>query len=276
MEPGELEKLPARPADYRIKYGEAPSQFGDLRVPPEKGLHPVVVLIHGGCWEQRYASLRDLAAMGDALKAEGIASWNVEYRRIGEPGGGWPGTFLDVGAAIDKLRSLAKNYHLDLSRVVVLGHSAGGQLAHWSGGRSRLSPTSPVYAPHPLKPRSIINLAGRMDMSAGIEDYEKLCRDRVVHDLLGGSPASVPQRYHDASPIDLLPLHIPQVLIWGDHENFVPVPLLRSYVSAARRAGDHVEIISIPNAGHFEAASPQSAAWPHVLRAIEDALGRRR
>lgn len=275
MQPGELEKLPAKPADYILKYGNKPSQFGELRVPPGKGPHPVVVLIHGGCWEQRYASLRDLAAMADALKAAGIATWNIEYRRLGEPGAGWPGTFLDVGTAIDHLRSLAKPYRLDLNRVVVLGHSAGGQLAHWSGARAKLSPTSAVYVRHPFKPRGIINLVGRMNMSAGIEAYEELCRDRVVHKLLGGAPETVPDRYHDASPIDLLPLHVPQILIWDDHEDFVPAPLLKSYVTAARRAGDRVEVIEIRNAGHFEAASPLSHAWPRVLGAIRRLLGPR-
>ena len=274
MGPGQLETLPARPADVRLRYGDQPAQFGDLRLPAGQGPHPVVVLIHGGCWKAQYASLRDLAAMADALKDAGIASWNIEYRRLGEAGGGWPGTYLDASMAVDHLRSLEQTYRLDLSRVVVLGHSAGGHLAHWAAGRGRLSPASELYRPNPVRLSGLINLAGRMDMSEGIDGYEALCHDRVVRNLLGGEPQSVPERYRDASPARHLPLGVPQILIWGEHEEFVPEPLVRSYLEAARKAGDDVELITVPAAGHFETASPRSAAWPTVLRAIQRLFGK--
>ena len=269
MAPGVLETLPADAADFRIRYGNEPSQFGELRVPAGNGPHPVVVLIHGGCWKAQYASLRDLAAMADAFKAAGIASWNIEYLRLGEPGGGWPGTYRDAAAGVDHLRVLAQAHDLDLSRVVVLGHSAGGHLAHWSAARGRLSAKSELYNPNPLPLSGIINLAGRMDMADGIDAYENMCRDRVVRGLLGGDPRTMPQRYHDSSPMALLPLGVPQVMIWGDHEDFVPEPLVRSYVAVAKRAGDPVELIIVPNAGHFETASPNSSAWPVVLGAVQ-------
>ena len=127
MPPGELEKLPAQAADQRISYGKDSSQYGDLRIPTGPGPHPVAVLIHGGCFKAQYATPRDLAAMADALKADGIATWNIEYRRLGQPGGGWPGTYLDVANAIDYLPNIAQQYSLDLDRVAVVGHSAGGQ-----------------------------------------------------------------------------------------------------------------------------------------------------
>ena len=273
MAPGSLELLPARAADYRLPYGTHPGQFGDLRLPSGDGPHPVVVLVHGGCWKAQYASLRDLAAMAEALKDAGIATWNIEYRRLGETGGGWPGTYLDTASAIDHLRLLAPRYGLDLTKVVLLGHSAGGHLAHWAATRHRLAPASPVYRADPLPVRGVINLAGRMDMTTGIAEYETLCRDRVVQNLLGGDPQTVPERYRDASPSAHLPLGVPQVLIWGEHEDFVPAPLVRSYAAAARQAGDDVELIVIPGAGHFETASPQSAAWPVVLRSIRRLLG---
>ena len=122
--PGDLEKLPSRPADQRLAYGANPNQFGDLRLPGGRGPHPVAVLVHGGCWKAEYASLRDLAPMGDALKNEGIASWNIEYRRLRQDGSGWPGTYRDVGQAIDHLRQVATRFDLDLSRVVVVGWAA--------------------------------------------------------------------------------------------------------------------------------------------------------
>jgi acetyl esterase/lipase len=153
----------------RVEYGPDPNQFGELRIPAGRGPHPVVVLIHGGCFKAAYASLRDLAPMGDALKAQGIATWNVEYRRLGQPGGGWPGTHQDVGRAVDQLRALAETYRLDLNRVVIVGHSAGGHLAMWAASRSRIPTSSALYANDPLKVRGVVDLAGPVDLSANID-----------------------------------------------------------------------------------------------------------
>jgi acetyl esterase/lipase len=275
MTPQDLQALPSLPPDRRIQYGEDSSQYGELRVPPDGGAHPVVILIHGGCFKAAYASSRDLAPMADALKAGGIATWNIEYRRLGEAGAGWPGTYLDVGRAVDYLRTLAGQYPLDLDHVVIAGHSAGGHLAMWAAARSRLPASSPVYGKDPLSVRGVIDLAGPVDLTANIQGYQVLCRDTVITSLLGGTPATVPGRYEQASAITLLPLGVPQVLLEGTHEDFVPRPLMESYAQAARRAGDPVRLIVIPGAGHFEIASPRSSAWPTVESAIRSLLGGR-
>ena len=272
MTPMDLQALPVRPPDHRIAYGEDSSNYGELRLPAGSGPHPVVVLIHGGCFKAAYATTRDLAPMGDALKDAGIATWNVEYRRVGQPGGGWPGTYLDVGRAVDHLRSLAREYPLDLSRVVILGHSAGGHLAMWSAARSRVPASSPLHVENPLAVRGVIDLAGPLDLTANIPGYEALCRDSVITSLMGGSPASVGERYSQASPIKLLPLGVPQVLIWGTQEDFVPRPFVDSYVEQATRAGDRVRLIVIPGAGHFETANPRASTWPRVEGAIRSLL----
>lgn len=272
MAPGELQALPSQAPDHRLPYGTDSSQYGELRVPAGPGPHPVVVLIHGGCFKAAYATARDLAPMGDALKAEGIATWKVEYRRLGQPGGGWPGTYLDVGRAVDQLRALAGRYRLDLDRVVLLGHSAGGHLAMWAAARPRVPAGSPLYLADPLPARGAIDLAGPLDLTANIPEYEGLCRDSVITSLLGGSPASVPERYAQASPITLLPLGVPQVLVIGEHEDFVPRPLVETYARAAERSGDPVRLVVIPGAGHFEIASPRTAAWPRVQAAIRSLL----
>lgn len=268
MTPADLQSLPARPADHRLPYGGDPSQFAELRLPSGAGPHPVAVLVHGGCWKAEYATLRDLAPMGDALKPEGIASWNVEYRRLGNAGSGWPGTYLDIGRAIDHLRQVAPNYRLDLTRVAVVGHSAGGHLAMWAAMRQRLSRNSPVYVANPLPLRGVVNLAGTIDMRENIAHMEAACNDTVVTTMLGGTPASVPDRYREVSATTMLPLRVPQVLVWGEHENFVPLSLARRHVDAATKAGDRARLILIPAIGHFESASPQSSAWPTVLEAI--------
>ena len=272
MAPGELQALPSRAPDHRVTYGPEPSQYGELRIPNGPGPHPVVVLVHGGCFKSSYATLRDLAPMGDALKASGIATWNIEYRRLGEPGGGWPGTYLDVARAMDHLRVIAKSQPLDLDRTVVVGHSAGGHLAMWAAARARVPQGSVISTVNPLRLRGAINLAGPVDLTANIAGYESLCRDTVIAGLMGGSPTTVPDRYAQASPIKLLPIGTPQVLLWGEHEDFVPLPLAEAYVRAAKQAGDPVRLIVIPGVGHFETASPQSKTWRRVESVIQTLL----
>jgi acetyl esterase/lipase len=270
--PGDLDALPSRPPDLRAAYGDDSSQFGELRVPSGPGPHPVVVLIHGGCFKAAYATLRDLAPMGDALKDSGIATWNIEYRRLGQPGGGWPGTYLDVGRAVDFLRTLADSNNLDLDRVVIVGHSAGGQLAMWTAARARVPAESNVHMAEPLAVRGVVDLAGPVDLTANIEGYQGLCGDSVITGLMGGTPAAVPERYAQASAIELLPLGVPQLFVIGDHEDFVPRPLAEAYVRAAMNAGDSVRLMVLPNAGHFEIASPRAATWPRLEAAIRSLL----
>jgi acetyl esterase/lipase len=268
----DLAALPSRAPDRRITYGAEASQYGELRVPPDTGPHPLVVLIHGGCFKAAYATAQYFGAMADALKRDGIATWNIEYRRLGEPGGGWPGTYLDVGRAVDHLRAIAGEYHLDLGRVAVVGHSAGGHLAMWTAARRRLTNASDLYVADPLKLRGAVDLAGPVDLAAHLPEYESLCRDTVVTSLLGGTPAGVPDHYAQASAIKLLPLGIPQVIVVGSHEEFVPLPLVDAYVEAATRAGDDVRRSLIPGAGHFEIASPLSFTWPQIKSAIRSLL----
>lgn len=268
MSPFDLQALPSRPPDYRVVYGEDSSQYGELRIPAGSGPHPVAVLIHGGCFKAAYASTRDLAPMADALKELGIATWSIEYRRLGQPGGGWPGTYLDVGRAVDHLRTLAGPNALDLRRAVIVGHSAGGHLAMWAAARAKVPKNSSLFVADPLPVRGVVNLAGPLDLTANISGYEGLCRDSVITTLLGGTPGTVPERYAQASPIKLLPLGIPQVLVIGEHEDFVPRSLAEVYVRAAAQAGDSLRLIIIPRVGHFEIASPRSSPWPQVESAI--------
>lgn len=272
MTPQDLQALPSQAADHRATYGEDSSQYGELRVPTGRGPHPVVVLIHGGCFKAAYATARELAPMGDALKADGIATWNIEYRRLGQPGGGWAGTYLDVGRAVDHLREIGGKHNLDLGRVVLVGHSAGGHLAMWAAARGRVPTSSHLYVRDPLPVRGVMNLAGPLDLTANISEYERLCGDTVITALLGGSPTAVPERYAQASPIKLLPLGVPQVLLIGEHEDFVPPPVVEAYAQTAARAGDPVRLVTIPRAGHFEIASPHTEAWPLVEASIRSLL----
>jgi acetyl esterase/lipase len=275
MSPQQLQALPSLPADYRISYGADENQFGDLRVPPGPGPHPLAILIHGGCWKADFATLRDLAPMADALKAEGIATWNIEYRRLSQPGSGWPGTYLDVGKGVDYVRTIATEKNLDLRNVIVLGHSAGGHLAMWVAARSRLPLSSPIYVKDPLLIRGVIDLAGTGDMEAYIQVEQQACGAAVVEEMLGGKPVDVPQHYIQVSAIRLLPLGIPQVLIWGRQDDYVPIGIGEKYIQAAKQAGDHARLVSFPDAGHFEIVSPLSATWPAVENEILSLLAKR-
>jgi acetyl esterase/lipase len=272
MTPMDLAALPSQAPDRRIIYGTDSSQYGELRIPHGSGPHPLVVLIHGGCFKAAFASAQYFGAMADALKADGIATWNIEYRRLGEPGSGWPGTYLDVGRAVDHVRKIAGEYALDLGRVAIVGHSAGGHLAMWAAARRRLTSASELYLVNPLPVRGALDLAGPVDMTANIQGYEALCGDPVITSMLGGTPAAAPEHYAQASAITLLPLGIPQVLVLGSHEEFVPLPLVDAYVKAAAEAGDQVRRILISGAGHFEIASPLSFTWPQVKSAIQSLL----
>jgi acetyl esterase/lipase len=272
MTPADLESLPSSPADHRRSYGTDPDQFGELRIPTGPGPYPVVILVHGGCWKSEYSTLRYLAPLGDALKRGGVATWNIEYRRLGQAGGGWPGTYLDVGHAIDFLRELSAQYHLDLSRVIVLGHSAGGHLAMWSGTRQHIPENSPLYISKPLQIRGIVNLAGTIDMSQNIAHMQSECKDTVVTSMLGGTPESVPERYKQVSASAFLPLGVAQILIWGEKDDIIPRPLVEQYAASAKKAGDRTRLIVVPAVGHFETPSPLSSAWPTVQDAIMSLL----
>lgn len=226
-----------------IRYGEHPSQLCELFLPekPARPPFPVAVLIHGGFWRQRYG--RDLQwPLAEDLARRGWAAWNVEYRRVGGDGG-WPATFDDVGAAIDALAEV--DAPLDRSRVVAVGHSAGGHLALWAATRQA--------------PRVLLTAAASQ---AGAVDLDEVARlglsNGAALDFLGGAPADVPERYELGSPARRLPLGIPLLLLHGEQDENVPVEISRSFAAAADAAGDDCTLVVQPG-GHFEHLDPDSA-----------------
>ena len=260
-------RLPVPPADRRIPYGSAAQQFGELRLPAGRGPHPVVIVIHGGCWFSAY-DLNHIANFSAALTRAGFATWSLEYRRIGERGGGWPGTFEDVARGADHLRVLRRAYPLDLRRVVAIGHSAGGQLALWLAARQRLPEESPLRAAAPLPLRGVVSLAG----ITNLREFRPDC-DNAVSRLLGGAPAEVAGRYQQTSPIELLPLRVPQRLIHGARDRIVPLAQSEDYVATAMSRGDQARLTVLEEAGHFELISPQTSAWPQILEAVNALAG---
>jgi acetyl esterase/lipase len=264
MRASDLATLPQPRADHVVAYGESPQQVAELRLPRGPGPHPVAILIHGGCWETPWAldQLRSLAA---ALTAEGFATWSLEYRRLGDPGGGWPGTLADVGRGADRLREVAAAHRLDLARVVAVGHSAGGHLALWLAARHKLPRRSLLWRADPLPLRGVVALAGIPDLRAAAAG--RVCGDAVLR-LLQGSPDERADRVAESSPIELLPLGVRQRLVCGALDSLVPNELARAYQAAASRAGDDVHLEVVEGVGHFELVDPMSTAWLAVRDAV--------
>ncbi len=261
-------ETPAPQADFRLPYGDGPQHFGDLRLPAGDGPHPVIIMIHGGFWRARY-SLEHLGHACAALTGRGVATWSIEYRRIGDEGGGWPGTFKDVGRAADYLRELAPTYNLDLKRVIVMGHSAGGHLACWTAARQRIPAGDPLYSPDPLPVRAAVSLAGVINLR---EAAELQLSNGVTQELMGGSPDQYPERYATASPAELLPLGVPQLLIHGTNDQNVPFQISQHYLEKAQALGDAVKLITLPGAGHFEVIDPLSAEWAAFIGVVLKSL----
>jgi acetyl esterase/lipase len=258
-----------------FRYGADRSQACDLHLPPGAGPHPVIVLIHGGSWHKRYgrAVMRALAAN---LVMRGFAVWNIEYRRIGN-GGGWPETFADVASAIDHLDGL--HPALDLSRVDVLGHSAGGHLALWAAGRSELPAGAPgAMAGRPRVPIArVISLAGVCDLAGAYKQWH----GGAVRALMGGSPERLPDRYNAADPLRRVPLSMPVLLVHGVLDETVSVALSRNYARAASAAGGELELVEIEGeaGSHRAFVDPRGAAWAPVAARLElqaaESAGRR-
>jgi len=218
-------------------------------MPTGKGPHPVVFFIHGGYWRAKY----DLTYAGhlcDALKKNGIATWNVEYRRVGNPGGGWPGTFEDIRSAYRALHTHQREgaAKLDLARVCVAGHSAGGHLAL-------------CLAAHEKSVTRAFSLAGVLDLRRG---WELHLSNDAVSGFLGGSPSEVPDHYREASPAERPIPQAVQKLIHGTTDDSVPYEISKNYADAKKKSGEKVELVTLPQIGHFEIVDPGSAVWAKV------------
>jgi acetyl esterase/lipase len=269
--------------DERVAYGADASQFIDVRLPrvdgprtavsqggsPRSGssesgsLHAAVINIHGGFWRAKY----DLAHAGhlcEALRGTGLATFNVEYRRVGNLGGGWPGSFEDVRAAYRLVTQQAARFRVDAGRIAVMGHSAGAQLAV-------------CLAAHEDSVRRVITLAGVLDLKKA---YALHLSDDAVVEFLGGKPEAVPEHYREADPMEVEVARARQWIVVGKDDEVVPPEFSRAYVrwkiSGGRR--ENVELVEIAGAGHFELIDPPpinqgAAAFGRVREVVVGAVG---
>ena len=250
-------RVRARTRVARIGYGPDRSQFGELSRAPNPRHPGTVVIVHGGFWRAQYdLSLgRPLAA---DLAAHGFTCWNLEYRRVGD-GGGWPATFADIAAGIDKLADL----DADVSQVAVVGHSAGGQLAVWAAGRSALPADAPGAAPRVVV-RGVVSQAGVLDLATAAREQVGA---GAMQDLLGGSPDDVPGRYALADPIQQVPLPVPVLCLHSRADEIVPFAQSDAYVRAASAAGGAARLLETAG-DHFTLIDPTSAAWATARSAL--------
>jgi acetyl esterase/lipase len=255
----------------KIAYGNAPSQYAELFRPAGNGPFPVVVLVHGGCWTIKFGGIEQMRNLAGALAAQGIAVWNVEYRRVDEAGGGYPGTYQDINAALDMLGTQAARNRLDLTRIVAVGHSAGGQLVQWMAGRSKIPASSPLFHPHPLPVREIISLGGLADLRNERELIKNSC-GRDTAELAGEPSSTRPDVFADTNAAELIPNGSHTVLITGELDTVSPPRAAHDYAVRVRKAGDQASVIILPGASHYDEVAASSPSFKLVLPAIRKAL----
>jgi len=263
-DPREVLTRPAPPADFTVAYGDDPEHVIDVRLPaPSTGgtPRPLVVFVHGGFWMAEYDRVH-AAPLATDLASRGYPVASVEYRRIGQPGGGYPGTLDDVATAVGALPELVAVAQAErgvdafpADRPVLMGHSAGGHLALWTAARGG-----------PEVTRGVLALAPVADLARA---YRLRLGNDAVRLLLGGGPGDVPDRYAAADPSALLPIGVPVAVVHGHLDEQVPYPVGADFVAAARRAGDEAHLFELPEAEHFALIDPLSAAWSAVLDALE-------
>jgi acetyl esterase/lipase len=272
VRPQELEVASATPPTVTESYGSDPLQAGDLRLPPGKGPFPLAVMIHGGCWTKGFATRKGLAPLASELTRRGLATWNVEYRQVGDSGAGWPGTFLDWAVAADHVRQLAKRHPIDLTRVVAVGHSAGAHAALWLAARGRLPADSPVRGGPPLPLRAVVAIDGVADIARFIGVQAEVCGKAVMEPFMGGDPSQQPDRYAQGNPFALLPLGAPTVLVAS--EVMSPDEAER-VAAAARERKDTVVVLALKDAWHFNMLMPGTPSSELTIASILDAAGSR-
>lgn len=258
------------PAPDRVeRYGPDDLRRGELRLPRGRGPFPVAVVIHGGCWHKDYETLAGTAPLAEALRRRGIATWNIEYRRGGDPGGGWPGTFEDVAAGVDHLAVLARRHPLDLRRVALVGHSAGAHLALWAASRDRLGGAWAGRAG--VKPVAVVPIDGPGAMSPFVGEDAKVCGRPVIRPFMGGLPADRPDAYRVADPSAHVPFGMRHYPVLGSL-----APYMKAYIDAAQAWGDKVEVFAPPQPNHFDVVTPSTPNGRAVADWVAARIGGRK
>lgn len=257
---------------HTIQWGPGATDVADLWLPEGAGPHPVVLMIHGGCWQKSIADRTLMNYAAEELRVNGLAVWNIEYRGVDEDGGGYPGTFLDVAHAADALRDQAATYNLKTDKIAAFGHSAGGHLSLWLAGRRNLPASSPLRMNNPLKITGVLNSGGLADLKASAPVTQPECLSRIMPKLTGAVSSTRSNVFSDTSPVELLPLGARQVSVNGHRDLIAPQVLGEGYTRKARTAGDNAEVIVVLNTGHVELITPGTEAFNTEMANLKEML----
>ena len=256
--------------DKRIEYGPEPQHFAESRFPDGPGPFPFLFVVHGGFWQSAY-DLKQIGSLCAALTDKGIVTCNLEYRRVGNSGGGWPGTFRDVSLATDNIMdTISSDPAIDVARATVMGHSAGGHLAQWLASTHRVPKASPLHSAQKYRLVRAVSLAGVCDLRAA---WKQRLGNGAVAKLMGGSPDQYPERFDAGSPIELLPSGSRQILIHGTEDDIVPFSQSEKFVERAEQLGERPTLVKLNGVGHFELIDPESDAWSTIVTAVLPVLG---
>lgn len=262
--PPALHRLPVSQPTAHLRYGSSPMQVADLRMPRGKGPFPLAVVMHGGCFLAKIDDMAGIAPIADALTKRGIATLNIEYRKLGDPGGGWPNTYRDIATGVDLVRDVARRHSIDLTRVSFVGHSSGAHFALWAASRPRLPADSEIRGSDPFKPAAVIGIDGPPALASFVGRDKEECNESVIVPLMGGTPAQFPRRYDEVDTGARLPL--------GMRQGFVVAQLaetMTGYIAKAKASGDHVQVYKPASPYHFRIINPERPEGQQTLKLIE-------
>lgn len=260
------------PQCLRVYYGNDSLQYGDIRIPQGSTSAPLIVVVHGGAWLKEY-TLDYMNPFCKALTKAGFITWNLEYRRIGDEGGGYPGTFTDIASAMDCIPTLTTLEHLkgriDFNAIILLGHSAGGHLAVWAGSRSHIPQNHILGAANPLPIRGVVSLAGVLDLQ---EAFESGLAEGAVRQLL--APYAPDALYPVVSPFAMVPADVPVMIIHGIDDMEVPLSASKAYAQKVRALNGAITCTTVHNTDHFSLTDPYGPAWKEILHAVTTLTGK--
>ena len=268
----DLTSRPLPAPTSRHEYGDHEAQFAELWLPESSGPHPVVFMVHGGCWQKSIADRSLMNYAAEDLRTRGLAVWNIEYRGVDEEGGGYPGTFTDVRDAAEALFELGPSLDLDTTQVAAFGHSAGGHLAAWVAVQSNLPENSEIEPGSALPISSVIVSGGLADLEASLPVTLETCLANIVENLTGPASADRPDVYSDTSVSKLLPTSSELISVNGAQDRIAPPKLGRALTNLVVASGAKGQFVEVPETGHVELIAPGTAAFEIQARLLENAL----
>ena len=270
-EPMGVEAFLAQPQprpDAVIPYGASPVQAVDLYLPKGKWPYPTIILIHGGCWSADIPGREHVRAVANDLRNRGLVVWSIGYRRVEEPGGGYPGTFQDVAKAVDLLWDEAPKRGLSNQHVVAMGHSAGGHLAQWAAARAQLPAWSPLRTEDPFPIDAVVSVGGLGDLKQFPQAIEARCGAGVVGKLTAAPTAERPDVYVETSPAQMTPGPATEVLVYGELDTLSTPAINRAMVQSGAAQDREVKAVEVKGAGHFDLMAPGRDGWEAVAREV--------